>query len=403
MRYPLLLFFGAVALSGCSSLPVTHSVPYASVFAPKAASPPPDGGPQIRVAIAVHQNSVLLAAPEGFTLTGLSGPAPPGPEASPVYRTITLTPGLLHAPEAFVEAQGDGQIEVNGRTFKGSLRITHDGKGLLTAINLLPLEDYVMGVLAGEIPRDWPLEALKAQAIAARTFAVLNMQSASAKGQPYDLENTALFQMYQGSGLVNEKIQKAVWETRGRILTYHSIPIQAFYHSNCGGKTSGAKEVWSQSIPYLRPVNCPYGNNGAHFRWRAEIPIQELVRKLRAAGCTLGDIVQLTPIELDESNRILKLSIMDADGGIRTLKGSTFRMAVGPDIIRSTLFSAEVLQNKVVFSGKGWGHGVGLCQEGACGMALKGFGAFDILRYYYPGVLVENIRDLKLKGIETAP
>lgn len=260
-------------------------------------------------------------------------------------------------------------------------------------INELPLEDYVMGVLAGEIPRDWPLEALKAQAIAARTFAVLKRTEARAKGQIYDLENTAQFQMYQGSGLVNEKIQQAVRETQGQIATYDSKPISAFFHSNCGGETCGSIDVWGQDKPYLKPIPCPFGNNGTHFRWHAEVGTRDLVRQLREVGIKIADIIRLQALERDVSERIVKLSIMDSDGSIKTMKGSAFRMAVGPDVIRSTRFTAEVGQNKVIFNGKGWGHGVGLCQEGACGMALKGYNAFEILRYYYHGIIVEKMKD----------
>lgn len=402
MKFSPFLLLGALFLASCATEPFT-SRPVSSTLPPPSQGyliPPKERGPQIRVAIAVRQDSVQLVTADTFTLTGFPNPTPSIPLGQKEYRELTLTSDQLHGPEAYVQPKGDGPIEVNGKSFKGSLRILADPAGRLTVINLLPLEDYVMGVLAGEIPRDWPLEALKAQAIAARTFAVLKMGTARRKGESYDLENTALFQMYQGSGLVNEKIQRAVWETRGRIMTFNAKPILAFYHSNCGGETSGAKAVWSMDEPYLKPVACPFGNNGAHFRWRAEISIRDLVRKLRAAGLKIGDIAQLKPLELDESNRILKLSIMDSDGTSHTIKGSNFRMAVGPDIIRSTQFTAEVLQDKVVFNGKGWGHGVGLCQEGACGMALKGYGAFDILRYYYPGIMVENIKDLKLNYVE---
>jgi stage II sporulation protein D len=288
---------------------------------------------------------------------------------------------------------GDGQIEVNGRSFKGSMEIIGESGGTLTVVNELPLEDYVMGVLAGEIPREWPLEALKAQAIAARTFAVFQRDMARKKDEPYDLESTAQFQIYQGSGLVNEKIQQAVLETQGRIATYNSEPIMAFFHSNCGGNTCGAVDVWSQDEPYLKSVNCPFGNNGVHFRWRAEIPTRDLVRQLRSAGIEIGDIVRLDPLEEDDSNHILKLALMDSDGTRKTIRGTVFRKVAGPDVIRSTRFTAKVGPNKVIFVGKGWGHGVGLCQEGACGMALKGYNAFEILRYYYHGIAIEKMRN----------
>jgi stage II sporulation protein D len=234
---------------------------------------------------------------------------------------------------------------------------------------------------------------LKAQAIAARSFAILNRSDARKKGAAYDLENTALFQMYKGSGLVNDSIRKAVEQTRGEILTYHSSPIPAFFHSNCGGQTSRAADVWSKDIPCLQPASCPYGNNGGHFKWSAEISTADLARKLRAAGVRVSDVVQLEAVSRDGSNRILELSIMDGDGNRKHMKGTSFRMAVGPDLIRSTRFDADVKADKAVFNGKGWGHGVGLCQEGACGMALKGFNAFEILRHYYRGVMVEKMKN----------
>jgi stage II sporulation protein D len=352
-----------------------------------------ENGEKIRVAIAIHQYSVHLTAPESFTMSGIPWETPAVPTGKKNYHEATLTSDQLYAQKASIEPVGDGQIQVNGKSFKGAMEIIGEKDGTITVINKLPLEDYVMGVLAGEIPRDWPLEALKAQAIAARTFAVLKRTLAREKNEVYDLENTAQFQMYQGSGLVNEKIRKAVQETQGQIATYDSKPILAFFHSNCGGETCGAADVWGQNQPYLKPVSCPFGNNGTHFRWREEIGIRDLVRQLRVAGIKIGDIVRLEALERDNSDRILKLSIMDSDGSVKTMKGSAFRMAIGPDIIRSTRFTAEVGQNKVIFNGKGWGHGVGLCQEGACGMALKGYNAFEILRYYYHGIMIEKIKD----------
>jgi stage II sporulation protein D len=348
---------------------------------------------EIRVVIATHQNSIHLIAPETFTLSGVPFEKDINPQNEKHFQESLLTYDQLLAKRVYIEPYGEGQIEVNGKSFKGAMEIIGELGGTLTVINELPLEDYVMGVLAGEIPRDWPLEALKAQAIAARTFAVLKRAEAREKDSLYDLENTSQFQMYQGSGLVNEKIEKAVKETEGQIATYDSKPILAFFHSNCGGKTCASNDVWSQDKPYLKPVICPFGNNGAHFRWRTEMSIRDLVRQLRAAGIKIGDIVRLEALEKDSSERILKLSIMDADGSTKTLKASAFRAAVGPDVIRSTRFTAEIGQDKVIFNGKGWGHGVGLCQEGACGMALKGYSAFEILRYYYHGIAVEKMNE----------
>lgn len=390
IRYFFSLLMLILGLAGCATEPIVSSQ---GISVPPTTETQTEPALKIRVAIAVHQSSVHLVAPESFTLSGFPFGTPIVQKGEKNFHETTLTFDQLYAQKAYIEPLGEGQIQVNEKSFKGSMEIIGEPGGTLTVINELPLEDYVMGVLAGEIPRNWPLEALKAQAIAARTFAVLKRTTAREANAPYDLENTALFQMYQGSGLVNENIRQAVLETQGQIATYDSSPIQAFFHSNCGGETCGAMDVWSQDKPYLKPVPCPYGNNGAHFRWRAEVPIRDLVRQLRKAGVKIGDIVGLEALERDRSNRILKLSLMDADGSRKTMRGAAFRMAVGPDIIRSTRFTAEVGQDKVIFNGKGWGHGVGLCQEGACGMALKGYNAFEILRHYYHGIMIEQMKD----------
>lgn len=396
MRTIFSLILVSTFLGGCVRLSsYSPSLTYSGTEeqATPVTQPNPDRH-RIRVAIVVRQAKVHLLAPENFILSGfpLDG-TPVVKKGLKSFHEATLTPDQLYAHKAYIETFGEGEIQVNGKSYRGSMEIVEDKRGTLTVINELPLEEYVMGVLAGEIPRNWPLEALKAQAVAARTFAVLNQSQARKRGDSYDLENTAFYQMYRGSDLVNGNIQKAVEQTQGEILTYHSAPIMAFFHSNCGGKTSGAQGVWSKDEPYLKPVDCPFGNDGEHFRWRTEMKTLDLARKLRGAGLSLADVARLEPLARDESNRIVEIEVMDEKGHREKMKGSAFRMAVGPDLIRSTRFDPIVQNDKVVFSGKGWGHGVGLCQEGAHGMALKGYRAFDILRHYYPGIMVEKLRE----------
>jgi stage II sporulation protein D len=351
-------------------------------------TPPPM---TIRVAIAVKRTSVRLQAPEAFELSGFPWSTPTVRKSDGSYRQVELTAERLYSGKAYIKPSGDGSIQVDGRGYKGSIEVVDEGKGLLTVINELPLEDYVMGVLAGEIPGNGPAEALKAQAIAARTFALLNRVQARQKKDPYDLENTALFQMYQGMDRVTDTIRQAVLSTRSEILTYGNKPIAAFFHSNCGGRTADSSTVWSQAHPYLRSVPCSFGNHGNHFQWSADVLVSDLVRKLRSAGLKVSDIAGLTVLSRDEGERVLKVAIRDSDGMNKEMKGSSFRMAIGPDVIRSTRFEARVDNSRVHFTGKGWGHGVGLCQEGAFGMAQKGYSAFDILRHYYRGIMVEKM------------
>jgi stage II sporulation protein D len=391
--FPLLLAAGMLA---CGCVPIEQNI---AGRQPKVTTSPSTAFEKssapflIRVAISIRQPSVRLAAPETFAMTGLPTNTASLSPKDQRFHEVVLTSDKLLEHKAHIKPMGDGQITVNGQKYRGSMEIVEDVKGTLTVINEVELEDYVMGVLAGEVPRDWPLEALKAQAIAARTFAVLKKREAQVRRDSYDMENTSFYQVYQGSDKVNDNIAKAVASTRRDIATYRGAPIMAFFHSNCGGSTTRAIGVWSSNQPYLQNVHCPYGNNGPHFRWRSEVPMDDLVRKLRSAGISLSDIVRISAVEHDESGRMLKLSILDAEGRSRTMKGSAFRMALGPDLIRSTRFDAVVEGEKAVFNGKGWGHGVGLCQEGACAMAYKGYGCFDILRYYYRGITIEKIND----------
>ncbi len=348
----------------------------------------------IRVAIAVRHLSVKILVPAPFELDGIgvlnSRTIQKGSEK---LLSFNLTVQDLQKPEAMIKPVGAGEVEVDGNRYKGFIRLITENNGCLTVVNELPLEDYVMGVLAGEIPGSWPIEALKAQAIAARTFAVYKQSEAKRKAQPYDLESTASSQMYIGSRLVNQNIQQAVWSTQGEILTYKDQPIMAVFHSNCGGETTGAAEVWGHDQPYLRPIDCSFGNHGPHYQWKEEVGISEVTRKLRLAKISIYDIVQISDVDRDENHRVKKLVLMDGDGTKKTIKGAAFRMALGPDVIRSTRFEVKLDGDKMLFGGLGWGHGVGLCQEGACGMAKAGYGAFDILRHYYYGVILDKMKE----------
>jgi len=347
---------------------------------------------RIRVAIAVRKASVRVEAPEAFVLSGspIEGTPMPG-EGAVRHREILLTSDKLPRSKAYLAPLGEGEIIVDGRSYRGSLEVLGDLKATVTVINDLPLEEYVMGVLAGEIPQGWPLESLKAQALAARTFAILKQSEARRRGAPYDLENTHLYQMYHGTEKVTQPARQAVIETAGEILIHKDSPIQAFFHSNCGGKTSRAGNVWSKDQPYLRSVDCPFCQGGPHFQWKRDVPLGEVARQARAAGIPLAEVLEMKVLERDESGRVVLLSLKDENWSEHRMKGSAFRMAMGTDVIKSTRFDLGLRDGKAYFSGRGWGHGVGLCQEGAWGMALKGSKASEIIRRYYPGVTIERM------------
>ncbi len=378
-------------LAGCAA-PQRQSIPPLKRPPDQAPVKLEARSPIMRVAIALRRSDVKIRFPREYTVTGL--PVENGtPDASDGVREVRVTADRIRGDSArLTPLKSHDEVWVDGKPYHGALEVRVDRQSTITVVNEVPLEEYLLGVLSGEVPKDWPLEALKAQAVAARTFAVRKRDEARAAGLAWDLENTNLYQVYEGSGKIGGGIQRAVKETNGIILTHGSRPIQAMFHSNCGGRTSRASDVWSSDQPYLRSVACGYCAKGAHYHWRAELLIPDLVRKLRTSGMDLSDVAGLKVEEWDASGRVRRLVILDADGKRIAVRGSQFRMAVGPDLVKSARFEAEILSDRVVFRGRGWGHGVGLCQEGAEGMARAGFNAFEILRKYYPGVIKERLK-----------
>jgi len=347
----------------------------------------------IRIAVAVHRPSVRLLVPSGASVSGVSSlNARTILRDGHKYYNFDVTVHDLQGAAIF-RSNGLGDMEVAGTRYKGTLEVLEGPDGYVSVINEVPMEDYVMGVLAGEIPASWPLEALKAQAIAARTFAVYKQRESRRKGLSYDLESSTQYQMYLGSQVVNEKLRQAVLETKDEIMTYQDQPIMAVFHSNCGGETSNAEPVWGSDRPYLRPESCSFDKNGKHYRWQAELSVPDAVDALRKAGVKIFDVTGITVIDRDKGGRILSLVLRDGEGRKHTVKGAAFRMALGADVVRSTRFDAKLENGKITLTGTGWGHGVGLCQDGACGMAKAGYGAFDILRHYYYGIIVDRLKE----------
>jgi len=381
----------AILLVGCSARRPLHGV--RTLPRPQREVPSTDvkksvlPSLKVRVAIVTRQKDLRLRLPRDYSLSGFSLT----PEERSA-RSVTLHLARLSASPARVQTEDKGGVRVEGHDYLGVLEIEPDQGGTLAVVNEVDLEDYVMGVLVGEVPKDWPLEALKAQAIAARTFAVVKRSESRAARKAWDLESHTLHQVYKGSGSACDQVRKAVLETRGKILAWKGAPIAAFYHSNCGGRTCRASDVWGGDLPYLRPAECRYCRTGPHYDWESVIPVEEVSRKVQAAGLLTGDVVQVVPLEMDESGRSVKVELRDVSGETAVIRSNELRTLLGPDTLRCTRFEVEIEAGGFRFRGKGWGHGVGLCQEGACGMAKAGFRAVEILRKYYTGALVEDLK-----------
>ncbi len=291
----------------------------------------------------------------------------------------------------------DGIIEVNRRRFRGNISIIRNENRTLAVINELGLEPYLYGVLYHEISQKWPMETIRAQAIASRTFALYQMQMN--KDKDYDVTSDIYSQMYGGATSEKARTTKAVNMTKGQVLTYKGKIFPAYFHATCGGHTEDAAQLWSIDLEPLKGVVCNFCQESPHLKWEKVISFPEIRDMLKAAGLPAGqagvevkEVKSLTISERDASGRVSKIVIATDDKDI-IMSGKDFRMLVGPNIIRSTNFTTQTLFDMVQFSGLGWGHGVGLCQWGAYGMGKKGYDLKAIINQYYPGAEISNINE----------
>jgi stage II sporulation protein D len=269
----------------------------------------------------------------------------------------------------------------------GLVHLVRRGKGFLV-INRVDLEEYVKGVVPAEVSSTWHPEMLKAQAVAARTYA-LYQQMLSATRE-YDVAATVQDQVYRGKQGIDAGVLRAVEDTRGLVVTYQDAPIYAAFSSTAAGLTEDAMNVWSKEYPYLKGVECPFDLASPYYQWKSSFKVDTLEQNLRQQGFSVGTIATMTPLSLSRGGRVATLRILHS-GGELILRGEELRKAVGYTIIPSTQFAIESIGQDVVLSGYGAGHAVGMCQWGAKELAELGYPFSTILRYYYPGTELQNM------------
>ncbi len=271
-------------------------------------------------------------------------------------------------------------LQHGSRSYRGRL-IAKTASGGLELINELPLEAYLYGVVPREMPSRWPMEALKAQAVAARTYAFYLKQRTNSLD--YHLCATTMSQAYNGAAFETDNTNRAVDETRGQLLYYRGVPALAYFHAHSGGITEDPRHVWSAPVPYLRPVVDSFSMMAPSSSWSVTLDYETIRRSLGRAGIELGAIAEIVPLEFSPSNRLVRVKIVH-QGGETTLGGNEFRLILGPTLIRSTLLALTNNGGSVTFEGRGYGHGVGMSQWGAMAMAREGYNWREILKYYYP-------------------
>jgi stage II sporulation protein D len=267
------------------------------------------------------------------------------------------------------------------------------------------LEEYIKGVVAAEMPAEFDLEALKAQAVAARTYAARTMRMHGGSGSIQHPGADVSTDPREGQAWASEqtlnnrwgsfkfsrywaKVSRAVEETRGLVLIYNGEMINALFHSTSDGQTEDSAEVWGQKMPYLNSVACPWDEKSPRYKGNKEFTISELEDYLGPdAGVVTvakngkSDLVQV--IERTAAGRIKKIRV-----GSKVFEGTTVREKLG---LQSTNFTWSFEGEKIRFDTVGYGHGVGMSQYGANGLAKEGKGFREILQYFYQGVQLANV------------
>jgi stage II sporulation protein D len=301
---------------------------------------------------------------------------------------ILMAARVLKTPRIVIKTDKPVPIIINGRTFKGEINLIRKTNDSLLVINRVDLDDYVKGILYHESSHYWPQDALKAQAVVSRTYAVYQMQKNKLKD--YDLTSDIYSQVYGGKTSERYRTSAAVDDTRGEVLTYNDKIIPAYFHATCAGHTEDASLLWNIDIVPLKGVICVFCKDSPHFRWHNTVSLKDIAEKLTAAGYRIKDIRDIRILGKDKSGRITDLSIVSDEKNIK-ISAKDFRNIIGNNFIRSTNFQVTIAETDAVFEGLGWGHGVGLCQWGAYFMAKQGYTYKDILRYYYPNTNVRAI------------
>ena len=411
-------------------------------------------GPKLRVGLAVDQFSAQVKSTGKIKVVDGSGRTT---VLAPGSYYVSVKQGSLYADQkklagnmvSLLAADPKNPVLVNQKKYRGALTVLlNSGKKNLNVVNTLPLEQYLYGVVAKEVLPLWPDEAIKAQAVAARSFALYSIDNP--KYANFDIRANEMGQVYGGIEGENANTTKLVDATRGMAALYNGAPIQAVFHSSGGGYTEAASAVWGKDIPYLQAVK-DYDQDSPRYAWTKAFTKVQLSRLLRQGGYDVGDLqgirlsartaapMAYTP-DRGVSGRVKRLTFVGSKKSV-TLTGSQVRSLLA---LNSTLFDLQIglerpkeldvtITNgygypvgkktipinekggtdsasvgdlhlftgvegeKVTFTGNGWGHGVGLSQWGARGLALskaaKGKRDYykTILAHYYQGVKIKQV------------
>ena len=336
-------------------------------------------------------------------------------------------------------------IDMGTGVYRGRMEIGRYNSSTLTAVNILPLEEYLYGVVPSEMSAQWHEEALKAQAVCARSYALIKAgyENSSDAKKGYKIVDTVSSQVYKGYLVESAKCNRAVDATRGEMVCYNNKVVSAYYFSTSGGRTESAKDVWAVNLPYLQSVPDPYEQDAGREVWQELLTLTEIKNSLIRQGIAMGEIDDLSVSKYSDTNRAYALRLKSGKQSI-TLQGTTIRtvlnlystkfkivrqgdipdevsvlsaegittgrisnmhiasadgvnkaskelsqyIAAGADNLANYPRTAPEKADELLFAGMGYGHGVGLSQYGAKGMAEAGFNYKEIIEYYFTGASV---------------
>jgi len=414
------LLVPALLFSGCERREIVRPTPQMDV----------ESQFWIRVLLLSDSTECTLEVPSAYRLLRPDlGPAiqagRPLAEAVPGETKVGLVDGrltfggtALPLDEIVVSPESPYVFRLNGQGYRGRLKLALDRDGrTFNAINLVPLEPYLAGVVGAEMHNYWEPQALQAQAIAARTYCLF-IKNRFGVNRQYDVSRTQASQVYNGISAESTQVWNAVESTHGKVLVTKDPQREsrwssgvlsrgvfpAYYSSVCGGHTADSEKIFGDSFGPLKGVLCPYCKDVARlglFFWpMAQMDRDAVTSQLTARYPklkTLGPIKEIIATEKDDYgqfSRLTHIKLVGQTGKTDTLRAEDLRLALDPSgrKIRSTICHIVPWGNGWAFlAGRGWGHGVGMCQHGAQGMARLGRSAEEILEYYYPGAEIVSI------------
>ncbi|MDQ6767746.1 MAG: SpoIID/LytB domain-containing protein [Candidatus Eremiobacteraeota bacterium] len=355
----------------------------------------------MRVLLLNHQLQAVIASAGGLTVRSYAPGSAPllTPDVTTVIDVRPRADGLLLAgavqthDKLLIAPLTDLAMTVDGLSYRGDIVIERDAQGAFSVINVVELEQYLYSVVGSEVSASTPASALQAQAVVARTYAVAHLGAHEDLG--FDLHAGDQDQAYNGMQAESEPVVSAVEATRGVVMLYRNHLAQAYYSACDGGFTSDGHGL-NDPQPYLQSVRDPYCPMSPYLQWSAAVPLQTFLEALSERGIVSRplsprDVRDVRPGTVDGSGRLQTVDIVTKYGTV-SIDGKTFRSAAGNRVVKSTrIGSLSLAGTSIRVNGAGYGHGVGMCQLGARGMAESGLGVYAILDFYYPGALLTQL------------